>query len=102
MYICNGNVDRTGIASDDVDDAGRCGVNSVDDGILVIPMIATASNGDGDGDDDGDDDGDGDGDYDDDDDDTGSDVNDVNNNKNYRRRDSPWKHGTDDSQLEVT
>lgn len=31
MYICNGNVDRTGIASDDIDDAGRCSVNSVDD-----------------------------------------------------------------------
>ena len=81
MYIYNGNVDRTGIASDDVDDAGRCSVNSVDDGILVIPMIATASNGDGDGD--------GDGDYDDDNDDTDSDVNDVNNNKNYKRRDRP-------------
>ena len=81
MYIYNGNVDRTGIASDDVDDAGRCSVNSVDDGILVIPMIATASNGDGDGDSDGD--------YDDDDDDTDSDVNDVNNNENYKRRDRP-------------
>ena len=81
MYIYNGNVDRTGIASDDVDDAGRCSVNSVDDGILVIPMIATASNGDGDGD--------GDGDYDGDGDDTDSDVNDVNNNKNYKRRDRP-------------
>lgn len=80
MYICDGNVDRTGIASDDIDDAGRCSVNSVDDGILVIPMIAIASNGDGDGD--------GDSDYDDDDDDTDSNVNDVNNNKNYRRRDS--------------
>ena len=81
MYIYNGNVDRTGIASDDVDDAGRCSVNSVDDGILVIPMIATASNGDGDGD--------GDGDYDGDGDDTDSDVNDVNNNENYKRRDRP-------------